>query len=93
MKGLAPHTTAIFDAVTKLECIKPFVLVGGTALSASLGDGDRYLFWAVFAALQSLDDAAHYQGVGVANLVVGVFQANFLNFLVAHGQVFHLIAH
>lgn len=37
MKGLAPHTTAIFDAVTKLECIKPFVLVGGTALSLQIG--------------------------------------------------------
>lgn len=36
MKGLAPHTERIFDAVSKLECIKPFVLVGGTALSLQL---------------------------------------------------------
>ena len=37
MKGLAPHTSAIFEAVSKLECIKPFVLVGGTALSLQIG--------------------------------------------------------
>lgn len=36
MEGLAPHTTSIFDAVTKLECIKPYVLVGGTALSLQI---------------------------------------------------------
>lgn len=37
MKGLAPQTSAIFDAVSKLECIKPYLLVGGTALSLQLG--------------------------------------------------------
>ena len=37
MKGLAPHTSQLFDAITRLECIKPFVLVGGTALSLQLG--------------------------------------------------------
>lgn len=37
MNGLAPQTSLIFDAITKLECIKPFVLVGGTALSLQLG--------------------------------------------------------
>lgn len=37
MIGLAPHTSNIFDAVTRLECIKPYVLVGGTALSLQLG--------------------------------------------------------
>ena len=36
MNGLAPHTSAIFEAVTRLECIKPYVLVGGTALSLQL---------------------------------------------------------
>ena len=36
MKGLAPQTSEIFDAITRLECIKPFVLVGGTALSLQL---------------------------------------------------------
>lgn len=36
MKGLAPHTEAIFDGISKLECIKPYVLVGGTALSLQL---------------------------------------------------------
>ena len=35
-KGLAPQTSEIFDAITRLECIKPFVLVGGTALSLQL---------------------------------------------------------
>jgi hypothetical protein len=37
MKGLAQHTASIFEAVSKLECIKPYVLVGGTALSIQLG--------------------------------------------------------
>lgn len=37
MKGLAPHTAYIFEAISRLECIKPYVLVGGTALSLQLG--------------------------------------------------------
>ena len=36
MNGLAPHTSAIFEAVSRLECIKPYVLVGGTALSLQI---------------------------------------------------------
>lgn len=35
-KGLAPHAGKIFEDISKLECIKPFVLVGGTALSLQL---------------------------------------------------------
>lgn len=35
--GLAPHTGRIIESVSKLDCIKPFVLVGGTALSIQLG--------------------------------------------------------
>ena len=34
--GLAPHTGKIFEGISRLECIKPFVLVGGTALSMQL---------------------------------------------------------
>ena len=37
MKGLAPHTQQDFEAVAKLECIKPYLLVGGTALSLQIG--------------------------------------------------------
>lgn len=37
MNGLAPHTSAIFQAVCHLDCIRPYVLVGGTALSIQLG--------------------------------------------------------
>lgn len=37
MNGLAPHTSKLFEAVSKLECIKPYVLVGGTALSLQIG--------------------------------------------------------
>ena len=37
MKGLAPHTQRIFEAVAALECIKPYILVGGTALSLQIG--------------------------------------------------------
>ena len=31
--SLAPHTGKVFEAISKLDCIKPFTLVGGTALS------------------------------------------------------------
>lgn len=37
MNGLAPHTASIFEAISRLECIKSYVLVGGTALSLQLG--------------------------------------------------------
>lgn len=37
MNSLAPHTTAIFDKASRLECIKSYFLVGGTALSLQLG--------------------------------------------------------
>lgn len=34
--SLTPQTARIIEAVSRLECIKPFVLVGGTALSIQL---------------------------------------------------------
>lgn len=37
MKGLAPHTQLVFESVSKLDCIKPYLLVGGTALSLQIG--------------------------------------------------------
>lgn len=37
ISGLAPHTGKIFEAISRLDCIKPYVLVGGTALSLQLG--------------------------------------------------------
>ena len=37
MKGLAPHTRQVFEAVSKLDCIKPYLLVGGAALSLQMG--------------------------------------------------------
>lgn len=37
MKGLAPHTLQVFEAVSRLNCIKPYLLVGGTALSLQVG--------------------------------------------------------
>lgn len=36
MNSLAPHTSRIFDAVSQLNCIKGYVLVGGTALSLQI---------------------------------------------------------
>ena len=36
MKGLAPHPSRIFEAVSTLACIKPYLLVGGTALSLQI---------------------------------------------------------
>ena len=35
-KSLAPHTGQVFEAISKLECIKVFTLVGGTALSLQI---------------------------------------------------------
>lgn len=37
MIGLAPHTGIIFDEISRLECIKSYILVGGTALSLQIG--------------------------------------------------------
>ena len=37
MKGLSETTFKIFEAVSKTECIKPYVLVGGTALNLQIG--------------------------------------------------------
>ena len=34
--SFAPQTGRIIEAISRLECIKPFVLVGGTALSIQL---------------------------------------------------------
>lgn len=36
MISLAPHTCQIFDAVSRLECIRGYLLVGGTALSLQI---------------------------------------------------------
>jgi len=34
--SLAPHTGRVFETISKLECIKPYTLVGGTALSLQI---------------------------------------------------------
>ncbi len=36
MRGLAPNTNKIFESISNLDCIKSYVLVGGTALSLQL---------------------------------------------------------
>lgn len=36
MPALTAHTNEIFDKVTLLNCIKPYILVGGTALSLQI---------------------------------------------------------
>ena len=36
MKSLAPHTGEIFDAISQLDCIRGYLLVGGTALSLQI---------------------------------------------------------
>ena len=36
MNGLAPHTAEIFEEFSKLECIKDYCLIGGTALALQL---------------------------------------------------------
>ena len=35
-KSLAPHTGKVLEAISSLECIKPYTLVGGTALSLQI---------------------------------------------------------
>lgn len=37
MKGVTKKTSAVLEAISYLECIKPYTLVGGTALSLQLG--------------------------------------------------------
>jgi predicted nucleotidyltransferase component of viral defense system len=37
MQGLTESTNNIFDAVSKLNCIKDYTLIGGTALSMQIG--------------------------------------------------------
>ena len=37
MHGLAKHTEKIFKSVSELSCLKPYTLIGGTALSLQLG--------------------------------------------------------
>lgn len=36
MIGLAPQTSEVFERITRLNCIRPFVLIGGTALSLQI---------------------------------------------------------
>ena len=35
-KSLAPHTGRVFEAISRLKCIIPYTLVGGTALSLQI---------------------------------------------------------
>ena len=37
VNGLSPQTEAIFEDISKLECIKEYCLIGGTALALQLG--------------------------------------------------------
>jgi len=37
LKGLSKHTERTFDAISNLDCIKEYVLVGGTALALQIG--------------------------------------------------------
>ena len=36
MNGLAPHTAELFEELSRLECIKDYCLIGGTALALQL---------------------------------------------------------
>lgn len=38
MKGLAPKTLSVFNKICLLDCIKPYTLVGGTALSLQIAN-------------------------------------------------------
>ena len=61
MKGLAPHTQSVFESVSMLECLKPYLLVGGTALSLQIGtrqseDLDFMRCLPIVAVLQGMPD-------------------------------------
>ena len=36
VNGLSPQTEAIFEDISKLECIKEYCLIGGTALALQM---------------------------------------------------------
>jgi hypothetical protein len=42
-QALAPQTGRIIEAISQLECIKPFVLVGGTAVHTTENASERGL--------------------------------------------------
>ena len=52
MEGLAFKTSRLFDAVSKLDCIKPYILVGGTALSLQINHRESedldFMKWRTF---------------------------------------------
>jgi len=52
MKVLASHTNELFDKISSLECIKPYILVGGTALAiqlnARLSEDLDFMSWKTF---------------------------------------------
>ena len=64
MKSLAPHTHKIFDKVCSLNCIQPFCLVGGTALSIQienrLSEDLDFMKWSV-----SKNEKAEVDWVGI----------------------------
>ena len=41
MKGLAPHTLQVFEAVSKLDCIKSYLLVGWHCLVIANGNSAK----------------------------------------------------
>lgn len=38
MKGLAPQTALVLNKISSLDCLSPFILVGGTALALQIGN-------------------------------------------------------
>lgn len=36
MKGVSEKTLPVLEAISKLDCVKPYLLVGGTALALQL---------------------------------------------------------
>jgi len=37
MKGLSKHTEVVFEQISKMECVKNYTLIGGTALALQIG--------------------------------------------------------
>ena len=37
MKGLSKHTAEVFEQISKMECVKNYTLIGGTALALQIG--------------------------------------------------------
>ena len=87
-KSLAPHTGKVFEAISHLECIKPYTLVGGTAMLRRSKFRDYYDIYSILKEgkdLQKMIDAAlehsnhKLRTRGTLNILLLIFYAFFVH--------------